>query len=103
MNTKTRVTIEDLYKVDGKAELVNREIVEMPPAGDDPGRASLLVQAVAENIGPGAKRHDPLAAAGVVIHGPTAFGPLPKAISTVFNHADSSLRSRRLPLHQEVV
>jgi len=45
MDTKTRVTIEDLYKVDGKAELVNGEIVEMPPAGDDPGRASLKVAA----------------------------------------------------------
>ena len=36
MSTKTRATIEDLYKVEGKAELVNGEIVEMPPAGDDP-------------------------------------------------------------------
>ena len=44
MSTKTRATIEDLYKVDGKAELVNGEIVEMPPAGDDPNRASLRVQ-----------------------------------------------------------
>ena len=41
MSTKTRATIEDLYKVEGKAELVNGEIVEMPPAGDDPGFASL--------------------------------------------------------------
>ena len=41
MSTKTRATIEDLYKVEGKAELVNGEIVEMPPAGEDPGRASL--------------------------------------------------------------
>jgi Putative restriction endonuclease len=40
MNTKTRATIEDLYKVEGKAELVNGEIVEMPPSGDDPGYAS---------------------------------------------------------------
>jgi Uma2 family endonuclease len=43
MSTKTRATIEDLYKVEGKAELVNGEIVEMPPAGDDPNRASLKV------------------------------------------------------------
>jgi len=40
MSTKTRATIEDLYKVEGKAELVNGEIVKMPPAGDDPGYAS---------------------------------------------------------------
>ena len=45
MSTKTRATIEDLYKVEGKAELVNGEIVEMPPSGDDPGRASLRVAA----------------------------------------------------------
>ena len=39
MSTKTRATIEDLHKVEGKAELVNGEIVEMPPAGDDPNVA----------------------------------------------------------------
>lgn len=43
MSTKTRATIEDLYRVEGKAELVNGEIVEMPPAGDDPGFASLKI------------------------------------------------------------
>jgi Uma2 family endonuclease len=40
MRTNARATIEDLYKVEGKAELVNGEIVEMPPAGDDPSYAS---------------------------------------------------------------
>lgn len=39
MSIKTRATIEDLYKVEGKAELVNGEIVHMPPTGDDPGHA----------------------------------------------------------------
>jgi Uma2 family endonuclease len=39
MSAKTRATIEDLYRVEGKAELVNGEIVEMPPAGEDPGMA----------------------------------------------------------------
>ena len=39
MQTKTRATIEDLYKVEGKAELVNGEIVHMPPTGDEPGYA----------------------------------------------------------------
>jgi Uma2 family endonuclease len=43
MSTKTRATIEDLYKVEGKAELINGEIVHMPPTGDDPGRASLEI------------------------------------------------------------
>ena len=39
MSTKTRATIEDLYKVQGKAELVDGEIVEMSPAGDEPNVA----------------------------------------------------------------
>jgi hypothetical protein len=39
MSTKTRATIEDLYKIEGKAELVHGGIVEMPPAGEDPGMA----------------------------------------------------------------
>ena len=43
MSIKTRATIEDLYKVEGKAELVNGEIVEMPPAGEDPGMAGFQV------------------------------------------------------------
>jgi Uma2 family endonuclease len=43
MSIKTRATIEDLYKVEGKAELVDGEIVYMPPAGDDPGFASLKI------------------------------------------------------------
>jgi hypothetical protein len=42
MSTKTRATIEDLYKVAGKAELVNGEIVEMPPAGEDPNSETAL-------------------------------------------------------------
>ena len=36
MRIKTRATIEDLSKVEGKAELVNGEIVYMPPTGDEP-------------------------------------------------------------------
>jgi Uma2 family endonuclease len=39
VSLKTRATIEDLYKVEGKAELVHGEIVHMPPTGDDPGYA----------------------------------------------------------------
>ena len=39
MGTQTHATIEDLYKVQGKAELVNGEIVEMSPAGDEPNVA----------------------------------------------------------------
>ena len=33
MEGKTRATIEDLYRAEGKAEFVQGEIVEMPPAG----------------------------------------------------------------------
>jgi Uma2 family endonuclease len=41
---KTRATIDDLYKVEGKAELVHGEIVEIPPSGeDDRGFASLEI------------------------------------------------------------
>ena len=43
MDVKTRATIEDLYKVEGKAELVHGEIVQMPPSGDEPGAASVEV------------------------------------------------------------
>ncbi len=40
---KPRATIEDLYKVEQKAELVNGEIVLMAPTGDDPSQASAEV------------------------------------------------------------
>ena len=39
MRTKTRATIENLYKVEGKAELVNGEIVCTSPSGDEPSIA----------------------------------------------------------------
>jgi len=41
MTTKARSTIDDLYHVqeDGKAELVNGEIILMPPTGEMRGRA----------------------------------------------------------------
>ena len=39
MSTKVEATIDDLYKVEGKAELVNGEIVQMPLTGALPGYA----------------------------------------------------------------
>jgi Uma2 family endonuclease len=41
MSTKTEATIEDLYRVpeNGKAEIVNGELILMPPTGGVPGRA----------------------------------------------------------------
>ena len=43
MKTRTKATIEDLYKVDGKAELVDGEIVSMSPHGYSPSRASVRI------------------------------------------------------------
>jgi Uma2 family endonuclease len=43
MSTKVEATIEDLYKVDGKAELVNGEIVEMSGTGGLPHYAALRI------------------------------------------------------------
>ena len=40
MSTKVEATIEDLYKVKGKAELVNGEIVQMSPTGGLPNYAA---------------------------------------------------------------
>src|SRR5437764_4362806 len=40
MTTTREATIEDLYHIDGKAEIVNGEIVEMPPTGYLPGHAA---------------------------------------------------------------
>ncbi|MGA9768564.1 MAG: Uma2 family endonuclease [Blastocatellia bacterium] len=40
MTTTHRATIEDLYRVKGKAELVNGEIIQMPPTGYLPGYAA---------------------------------------------------------------
>lgn len=43
MSTKVEATIEDLYKVEGKAELVNGEIVLMPLTGGLPHYAARQV------------------------------------------------------------
>src|SRR5437660_2033039 len=42
MSTKTEATVEDLYRVpeNGKAELVNGELILMSPTGGVPGRTS---------------------------------------------------------------
>jgi Uma2 family endonuclease len=40
MSTKVEATIEDLYKVEGKAELVNGEIILMSPTGRRPNYAA---------------------------------------------------------------
>src|SRR5438309_1848835 len=43
VDTKAEATIEDLYKVPGKAELVNGEIVHMSPTGGFPGFAGDVI------------------------------------------------------------
>ncbi len=43
MSTKTEATIEDLYKVKGKAELANGEIVLMSPTGGQLNYAALEI------------------------------------------------------------
>ncbi len=40
MTTATRATVEDLYAFDGKAELIQAELVVMPPTGDMPNRGA---------------------------------------------------------------
>ena len=39
MNTSTEATIQDLYQAEGKAEIINGEIVLMSPTGSLPGYA----------------------------------------------------------------
>jgi Uma2 family endonuclease len=41
--TTARATIDDLYAAPGKAELVDGQVMLMPPVGDSPGRGSLAI------------------------------------------------------------
>ena len=43
MSTKAEATIEDLYRIDGKAEIVNGEILRMSPTGRRPHYAALEI------------------------------------------------------------
>jgi Uma2 family endonuclease len=40
MSTKVKATIEDLYQVEGKAEIIDGEIVHMSPTGAEPNYAA---------------------------------------------------------------
>ncbi len=57
MSIKTRATIADLSKVEGKAELVNGEIIRMPPTEDEPSAAGFEIatnlKAYAQRLGTG--------------------------------------------------
>ena len=78
MEVKTRATIEDLYKVEGKAELVHGEIVKMPPAGDDPnvgaGEIFVSLRDYARRVGRG-KAYTDGAGFHVSLPHREAFGP----------------------------
>ncbi len=43
MPTRTQATIDDLYRVSGKAEIVNGELVLMSPTGDLPNTAAFRI------------------------------------------------------------
>jgi Uma2 family endonuclease len=43
MPARTRATIDDLYRIKGKAELVNGEIVMMEPTGEWPGHVAFRI------------------------------------------------------------
>lgn len=45
MSVHTHATIDDLYRVEGKAELVHGEIVLMSPTGGMPGRTAGIIYA----------------------------------------------------------
>lgn len=45
MTARTEATLDDLYHVEGKAELVNGEIVQMPPTGIEPSRIGFRITA----------------------------------------------------------
>ena len=42
-SSRTRATIDDLYRVEGKAELIDGEIVRFMPTGYRPGRVALKI------------------------------------------------------------
>lgn len=43
MGARAKVTIEDLFRVEGKAEIVNGEVVLMSPTGAAPGNAAFRI------------------------------------------------------------
>lgn len=52
MSTRTQATIEDLYRLpdDGKAEIVDGEIIRMSPTGDMPARAGGSIYVSLRNV-----------------------------------------------------
>lgn len=59
MTTRTQATIEDLYGLpeNGTGEIINGEIIQMPPTGDSPNRAG-------GSIYVSLRQHEPLAGGG---------------------------------------
>ena len=61
-SSQTRATIDDLYRVDGKAELIDGRIVRFMPTGHWPGRVALKIvislDAFSERLGLGTVHGD---------------------------------------------
>ncbi len=80
MATKSRATIDDLYNVpdNGKAEIVNGELILMSPTGNRPGRAAGKIFAslnrYEEEHGGGDDYGDNV---GFIVHLPTATPSVP--------------------------
>jgi Uma2 family endonuclease len=78
LTAKTPATVEDLYRVRQKAEIVNGELVLMPSTGDMPGSASLEItvslREYARRTGRGRAYGDSV---GFIVHLPnrTSFSP----------------------------
>jgi Uma2 family endonuclease len=77
MAVQTRATIEDLYDVEGKAEIVDGEIVHMPPTGDEPNRAggSIYVSLRQHERQAGGRAYTDNAAFSVKLPNRSAFSP----------------------------
>ena len=89
MSVRPEATIEDLYKVDGKAELVNGEIVYMSPNGGLPNFAARqIVLSLCE--------YEKSTGSGLAVSDNAAFVVnLPNRKS--FSPADQKLRVKWLP------
>ena len=67
MSTKVEATIQDLYKVEGKAELVNGEIVLMPGSGGLPHYAGRAISLSLAIYGHTTKRGYPIGGSAVFV------------------------------------
>lgn len=87
MSTKVEATIEDLYAVEGKAEIVNGEIIYVPPTGDVPGYAGDEVfsslRQHARDIGGGRAVGDNKGFLSRIFRTASPSAPMPRSIQVV--------------------